>query len=40
VRRTGVALPADGDYPRRVAPLGAAADEGRTVPFTLSMTIM
>jgi hypothetical protein len=37
---TGVALPADGDYTIRVYLMGADADEGTTVPFTLSMTIM
>ena len=33
-------LPADGDYIIRVYLMGADADGGRTVPFTLSMTIM
>ncbi len=37
---TGIALPASGDYTVRVYLMGADEDEGRTVPFTLSMSIM
>ena len=37
---TGVTLPASGDYTIRVYLMGADEDEGRTVPFTLSMSIM
>ena len=37
---TGVRLPKSGDYTIRVYLMGAAADEGRTVPYTLSMAIM
>jgi hypothetical protein len=37
---TGIRLPANGDYTIRVYLMGADADENRTVPFTLSMTIM
>ncbi len=37
---TGVVLPRSGNYTLRVYLMGAAADEGKTVPFTLSMTIM
>ena len=37
---TGVSLPASGDYVVRVYLMGADEDEGRTVPFTLSMSIM
>ena len=33
-------LPTDGDYTIRVYLMGGDADNGRTVPFTLSMTIM
>lgn len=33
-------LPADGDYTIRVYLMGGDAENGRTVPFTLSMTIM
>ncbi len=35
-----VRLPRSGDYTIRVYLMGADADENRTVPFTLSMTIM
>jgi hypothetical protein len=35
-----VRLPSDGDYTIRVYLLGDDRDSGRTVPFTLSMTIM
>ena len=37
---TGVRLPKSGNYTVRVYLMGAAADGGKTVPFTLSMTIM
>lgn len=37
---TGIALPASGNYTVRVYLMGAAADGGKTVPFTLSMGIM
>ncbi len=37
---TGIALPADGEYVVRVYLMGNDADAGKTVPFTLSMTIM
>jgi hypothetical protein len=37
---TSIRLPKSGDYTIRVYLLGADADEGRTVPYTLSMTIM
>jgi hypothetical protein len=37
---TNIVLPADGDYTIRVYLMGADADENRSVPFTLSMTIM
>lgn len=37
---TGVRLPSDGDYTIRVYLMGDDRDSGRTVPFTLSMTIM
>jgi len=37
---TGVRLPKSGNYTIRVYLMGAAADGGKTVPFTLSMTIM
>ncbi len=37
---TGVKLPKSGTYTVRVYLLGAAADGGKTVPFTLSMSIM
>jgi hypothetical protein len=37
---TGVVLPKSGNYTIRVYLMGAAADGGKTVPFTLSMTIM
>jgi hypothetical protein len=37
---TGIVLPADGDYTVRVYLMGADEDENRTVPFTLSITIM
>jgi hypothetical protein len=36
---TGIALPATGDYVVRVYLMGADEDEGRTVPFVLSMSI-
>ena len=35
-----VRLPSDGDYTIRVYLMGDDRDSGRTVPFTLSMTIM
>ena len=37
---TGVALPASGDYTVRVYLMGNDADTGKTVPFTLSMSVM
>ena len=37
---TGVRLPKSGNYTIRVYLMGAAADGGKTVPFTLSMSIM
>jgi hypothetical protein len=37
---SGLKLPADGDYTVRVYLMGADEDENRTVPFTLSMSIM
>jgi hypothetical protein len=37
---TGVRLPKSGNYTIRVYLMGAAADEGKTVPFMLSMSIM
>lgn len=37
---TGVRLPKSGNYTVRVYLMGAAADGGKTVPFTLSMSIM
>jgi hypothetical protein len=37
---TGVRLPKSGTYTVRVYLMGAAADGGKTVPFTLSMSIM
>ena len=37
---TGVILPKSGTYTVRVYLMGAAADGGKTVPFTLSMAIM
>jgi hypothetical protein len=37
---TGVVLPKSGNYTVRVYLMGAASDEGKTVPFTLSLTIM
>ena len=37
---TGVELPASGDYTVRVYLMGNDADTGKTVPFTLSMSVM
>ena len=37
---TGIVLPKSGNYTVRVYLMGAAADGGTTVPFTLSMGIM
>lgn len=37
---TGVKLPSSGDYTIRVYLMGNDADAGKTVPFTLSMSIM
>lgn len=37
---TSVVLPKSGDYTIRVYLMGADADEGATVPYTVSMTIM
>jgi hypothetical protein len=37
---TGIRLPASGDYTIRVYLMGADDSERRSVPFTLSMTIM
>ena len=39
-RDASVTLPSDGDYTIRVYLMGDDANSGRTVPFTLSMTIM
>jgi hypothetical protein len=37
---TGIVLPKSGTYTVRVYLMGAAADGGKTVPFTLSMSIL
>lgn len=39
-RDASVELPSDGDYTIRVYLMGDDRDSGRTVPFTLSMSIM